>query len=155
MPTKRARKRPKPITLEAGKFYKARDGSEWCCFKVDLDKPAHCQACCIKVEGKRVEYFYLDGRYDGEGKREHTLIEEVLPPHQQVLGHKNHLKALMLDSLDTCLKQITEDPKFAKLVPVLFDAALVFKFEGSSNDVRTHLAYDFEQRLALSEDDYG
>jgi hypothetical protein len=32
------------------------------------------------VTTHRVEYFYLDGRYDTNGLREHTLVEEVPLP---------------------------------------------------------------------------
>jgi hypothetical protein len=165
-PTKRARKRPVrkqrllSIKLEAGKFYRALNGAEWCCFKVELDKPKHCQAWCIQVDGSiqvdgnRIQYFYRDGRYDEEGQREHTLIEEILPPHQQVVAHKPHLETLVKDGLNTCLKQIVDDPRLSKLVPVLFDGIFVFKFEGTANDVRTHLAYTFEHQHA-EEPGYG
>jgi hypothetical protein len=65
------------IMLVAGKFYKSRDGELWCCFKVDMEAGKHCQARCIRIDDERVEYFYLDGRYDESGKREHTLVKEA------------------------------------------------------------------------------
>lgn len=69
------------MKLEAGKFYRASNGWVWCCFRVDISKPEHAQADRILTEenSERVEYFYLDGRYDSGGKREHCLIEEVPP----------------------------------------------------------------------------
>lgn len=63
------------ITLEPGKFYKSRDGYTWCCFKVNPKEPEHAQAFCIRTDDNRIEYFYLDGRYDHRGAREHTLVE--------------------------------------------------------------------------------
>lgn len=65
------------LKLKPGKFYIAKNGAIWCCYRINLNKEKHCQADCICVDNSRVEYFYLDGRYDGEGKREHTLIEEI------------------------------------------------------------------------------
>ena len=67
------------IQLQPGRFYKARDGEIWCCFKVNLREPVHAQARCVQVSSDRVEYFFLDGRYDNAGAREHTLISEVVP----------------------------------------------------------------------------
>lgn len=72
------------LALKPGKFYRARDGHIWCCFNVNRTQPAHAQAWCVRVDSAhrehRVEYFFLDGRYDEAGKREHTLIEVVEPP---------------------------------------------------------------------------
>lgn len=65
------------IELKMGSFYEDRDGSTWCCFIVDPTKDLHCQARCIKIMSDRVEYFYVDGRYDEKGLREHTLIREL------------------------------------------------------------------------------
>lgn len=69
------------LKLELGKFYRARNGWVWCCFRIDPTLGEHAQAYCILTEGNstRVEYFYMDGRYDSEGKREHCLLEEVPP----------------------------------------------------------------------------
>lgn len=67
------------VKLAPGKFYKSRDGEVWCCFRVREDMPEHAQADCVRVEDHRVEYFYADGRYDGGGKREHTLVAECGP----------------------------------------------------------------------------
>lgn len=79
--------RPVKLELRPGGFYKARNGAIWCCYRVDLQRDArgmaHSAAKCIDVATyvrPQVEYFYLDGRYDVEGKREHTLIEEVEAP---------------------------------------------------------------------------
>jgi hypothetical protein len=65
------------LQLKPGCFYVSKDGSRWCCFRVDEQREKHCQASCIEVETQRVEYFYLDGRYDAAGSREHTLVEEI------------------------------------------------------------------------------
>jgi hypothetical protein len=65
------------LTLIPGKFYRSWDGHAWCCFKVDGNAAAHNKhnaAWCVRVEDGRVEYFYIDGRYDAAGKREHTLM---------------------------------------------------------------------------------
>jgi len=67
------------LRLEPGRFYKARDGSTWCCFVVDPEAVVHAQAYCVNVASHQVEYFYIDGRYDGAGKRGMTLISEMDP----------------------------------------------------------------------------
>jgi hypothetical protein len=66
------------VELTLGRFYKSKDKSTWCCFRLDRDGPEHCQAWCIEIATKRVEYFYTDGRYDKDGAREHTLVREVI-----------------------------------------------------------------------------
>jgi len=66
------------LRLKPGRFYVTKDGSRWCCFRVDERNAPHCQAFCIEVNTQRVEYFYIDGRYDDSGQREHTLIEEAV-----------------------------------------------------------------------------
>jgi len=63
------------LTLIPGKFYRSIDGHSWCCFRTNGSAPKHAQAHCVRVEDDRVEHFYLDGRYDEAGKREHTLLE--------------------------------------------------------------------------------
>lgn len=69
------------LTLRPGRFYLSRDGTAWCCYRVDPEAEPHCQARCIQVfSDDRSEYFYLDGRYDAEGQREHTLVLEVSSP---------------------------------------------------------------------------
>jgi len=65
------------LELVPGHFYTAKDGERWCCFKVDASKPEHARADCVRVRDGRVEYFFLDGRYDSGGKREHTLLREA------------------------------------------------------------------------------
>lgn len=55
-----------------------RDGSVWCCYRIDLKSPAHCRARCVEVEASRLEYYYLDGRYDTGGNRELCLVSEVV-----------------------------------------------------------------------------
>ena len=67
----------KNLKLEPGKFYLSKDNEIWCCYRIDESKPDHCQADCIRTSDSRVEYFYLDGRYDFDGMREHSLIKEV------------------------------------------------------------------------------
>lgn len=68
------------MQLVPGKFYVARDGGIWCCFNVNRNKPEHAMADCVRVTDHRVEYFFLDGRYDSGGKREHTLVKEITYP---------------------------------------------------------------------------
>lgn len=72
--------------LKPGRFYRAKSGDIWCCFRVNRSKPIHCVADCILTTGnsERVEYFYLDGRYDGNDNREHCLIEEL--PIKNIYG---------------------------------------------------------------------
>jgi hypothetical protein len=65
------------MQLGAGRFYVSRDRNVWCCYRLDLKKEEHCQAFCIRVSDARTEYFYLDGRYDAEGKREHSLVKRL------------------------------------------------------------------------------
>ena len=67
------------MKLELGKFYRAKNGWVWCCFRLNPHRSEQCQADCVLTEenSERVEYFFLDGRYDFAGNREHTLIEEV------------------------------------------------------------------------------
>jgi hypothetical protein len=67
-----------PVILVPGHFYRSRNSEVWCCFSLDEKKQKHCQADCVRVSDHRVEYFYVDGRYDGAGQREHTLISEVI-----------------------------------------------------------------------------
>jgi hypothetical protein len=69
-----------PLRLKPGHFYRARDGAIWCCYGVNPREPVHARARCVLVASHRLEYFYEDGRYDREGKREHTLVEEVAAP---------------------------------------------------------------------------
>lgn len=70
-------KLPDGQKLTPGLFYRSVDGEAWCCFKVTGSAKLHHQAHCIRVSDARVEYFYLDGRYDADGKREHCLIEKL------------------------------------------------------------------------------
>lgn len=65
------------VQVKTGVFYRSYDGELWCCFKTDSRKPEHCRASCVRASDGRVEHFYMDGRYDAEGKREHTLVDEV------------------------------------------------------------------------------
>lgn len=65
------------MKLRAGRFYVTTEGARWCCFFVDEQREPHCQAYCIEVATHRIEYFYLDGRYDVKGIREHTLVREL------------------------------------------------------------------------------
>ncbi len=71
------------LELRPGGFYRAKSGAIWCCYDVDNSAPEHARAYCILTPGRgahpRTEYFYFDGRYDAEGKREHTLVAEVDP----------------------------------------------------------------------------
>ncbi len=72
---------PPKLKLQPGKFYKARNGDVWCCYRIN-SHPVHngAVANCVCVETSIVEYFFGDGRYDISGKREQTLIEEVDAP---------------------------------------------------------------------------
>jgi hypothetical protein len=76
------------LTIQAGHFYKSRAGETWCCFRVDEEREGndHCRASAVQVHGaERAEYFFLDGRYDKAGKREHTLIEECTSTGEPLL----------------------------------------------------------------------
>jgi hypothetical protein len=65
------------LKLQPGKFYFDKENKRWCCFKVDPEAPVQAQAWCVKVNTHEVEYFFLDGRYDESGNREHTLVREA------------------------------------------------------------------------------
>lgn len=67
------------FTLTPGRFYRSYAHEVWCCFQVNLRAETHAQAWCICFDRPQsaAEYFFLDGRYDIAGKREHTLIEEL------------------------------------------------------------------------------
>ncbi len=70
--------------LEPGLFYRSRDGHIWCCFRLNhgrvLGEPGEsAEAECVRVADNRIESFYRDGRYDSNGKREHTLISRATP----------------------------------------------------------------------------
>ena len=62
------------MLLEPGKFYRSRAGETWCCYRVNPNAPVQAVADCIRVNDGRTEYFYADGRYDGDGIREHCLV---------------------------------------------------------------------------------
>lgn len=66
------------LVLRPGKFYRAKNGALWCCYRVDNEAPEHAKADCVAVNSGRTEYFFLDGRYDSGGTREHCLVEEVI-----------------------------------------------------------------------------
>lgn len=67
-----------PLRLKSGHFYVDRDGFTWCCFQIDTHNALDAQAYCIQLRGKsRVEYFYIDGRYDEKGERGQTLVREL------------------------------------------------------------------------------
>jgi len=68
------------MKLKTGRFYVSRDQEVWCCFRERPAGPVHARFNCIRVSDQRIEYFYADGRYDSEGKREHTLTGEVDAP---------------------------------------------------------------------------
>lgn len=67
------------MILHPGNFYISRNGHIWCCFRIDPKAEDHTKAYCVRLTDNRVEYFYLDGRYDKKGEREHTLVERVKP----------------------------------------------------------------------------
>jgi NTP pyrophosphatase (non-canonical NTP hydrolase) len=69
------------MKLKPGRFYRSKNEEVWCCFSFSHSKDLHCQADCVRVRDGRVEYFFEDGRYDGEGKREHTLVLELGGEH--------------------------------------------------------------------------
>lgn len=74
-------KLPGEEKLKPGKFYRAWNNEIWCCYNIDSRRSAPLQADCVRVSDGRTETFYLDGRYDVDGKREHTLIDCVDNPH--------------------------------------------------------------------------
>ena len=63
--------------MEPGGFYLDREGSKWCCYKVNIKYEPHCQALAIRVDDSRIEYFYIDGRYDKNGESELSLISKA------------------------------------------------------------------------------
>ena len=63
--------------LTPGKFYKAKDGSVWCCFRVWSTDSEYAQADCVQIRTSQIECFFLDGRYDREGLHKLNLIQEV------------------------------------------------------------------------------
>jgi hypothetical protein len=74
------RRKPKsdePLRLKSGHFYVDKEGHTWCCYQVDLHEAQHAQASCVRLKGDRTEYFFIDGRYDIHGEREHTLVREL------------------------------------------------------------------------------
>jgi hypothetical protein len=82
------------IRLEPGKFYRAIDGRVWCCYAVAdpqmAEREPQAAAFCIPVHSRanvEPEYFYIDGRYDSDGKRSQTLITEC-GPNGEVLAER-------------------------------------------------------------------
>lgn len=69
------------LKLEPGKFYRARNGYVWCCYRVRPGAEKQARASCIQVEDAREEYFYEDGCYDTKGDREHTLVTVARTPN--------------------------------------------------------------------------
>jgi hypothetical protein len=68
------------MTLKQGHLYKDKQDSLWCCFFIRSKDPNnHMAADCIRVDDKRIEYFYLDGRYDEEDRSKMCLVKEVTP----------------------------------------------------------------------------
>ena len=72
------------LELYPGRFYESKCGQLWCCYGLVLFREAHSQAQCIHVASGRIETFFCDGRYDAAGKREHTLVREVVASHAVV-----------------------------------------------------------------------
>lgn len=57
------------LQLTAGRFYRARNGQTWCCFRARplvKDYGLHSQAMCIRVTDYKINY-YLDDRSFDEG----------------------------------------------------------------------------------------
>jgi len=65
------------MKLKVGGQYLSKRGDVWVCYKVDYSNPDHFQAFCIRPSDNRNEYFYVDGRYDEKGLREHCLVKEL------------------------------------------------------------------------------
>ncbi len=65
------------LKLTPGHFYVSKDGHIWCCYNIKIQEAQHCQAYCVRLSDNRTGYFYLDGRYDPKGQREHCLIKEI------------------------------------------------------------------------------
>ncbi len=70
---------PSKLFLHPGQFYRSKAGELWCCFKVDHAQEEHAKARAIRLIDGRVEYFYMDGRYDTNGNREHCLVSTASP----------------------------------------------------------------------------
>jgi hypothetical protein len=67
------------LRLQPGHFYLSKGGDIWCCYRLRKLAPEHAAADCINTMTSEVEYFYIDGRYDEAGQREHTLVKECGP----------------------------------------------------------------------------
>lgn len=65
------------MKLTPGRYYTARNGAVWLCISAKAERPEQAYAYCVREQDNHIEYFYEDGRYDYEGKREHTLIAEL------------------------------------------------------------------------------
>jgi hypothetical protein len=78
------------LKLVPGHFYRSKDNHVWCCYNIRIDEAVHCQAYCVRLSDSRVGYFYLDGRYDPKGAREHSLLKEVIfAEHDICVGNCN------------------------------------------------------------------
>ena len=69
--------KPKKLVMKSGHFYVDRNGDTWCCYQIDTHAELQTQAYCIRLRGKRLDYFYIDGRYDEKGERGLTLVREL------------------------------------------------------------------------------
>lgn len=74
---------PDRVHPAAGKFYRARNGETWCCFRARplvKDYGDHTQAMCIRVNDYKVNYFLDDYSFDEGGDvvvEDDVLVEEV------------------------------------------------------------------------------
>lgn len=65
------------MKLEVGKQYLSQDNRIWVCYRINVRNESHRRAFCVRQDDSRLEYFYLDGRYDDKGLREHCLVKEL------------------------------------------------------------------------------
>ena len=68
--------------LVPGGFYKARNGSIWCCLKVNIpDKKRN--ALCVRVEDTPLQCtaarFFSNGNREEDGGDKHDLLEKIDP----------------------------------------------------------------------------
>lgn len=70
------------LQLTAGRFYRARNGQTWCCFRARplvKDYGLHSQAMCIRVTDYKINYYLDDRSFDegGEVEEGDFFVEEV------------------------------------------------------------------------------
>jgi hypothetical protein len=98
-----------PVQLRAGKFYRARNGSIWCCFQYQ-----HPNYLCVRTSDNVVAAFEPDGRMPMDsGLAENTLvhtadefIEKACAPRDLTTQAERHTR--MLATVDDLLARTSE-----------------------------------------------